>query len=161
MLNIARYIKDIHRAEERLKDLLAEINSSMKSQIHFMAPAISGIVIGITSMITSILGKLRDQATVITSSTGQSGQLGLFTQLFGDAMPTYYFQLVVGLYVVEIVIILTILSNTIENGDDKLNESHAIGKNLKQSIILYCILAAVVMVVFNFIAGQVAGKVVG
>ena len=44
LLNVSRYIKEIHRVDERLKDLMAEIVGSMKSQISFLAPAISGIV---------------------------------------------------------------------------------------------------------------------
>jgi len=55
LMNVSRYIKEIHRVDERLKDLMADIVSSMQSNINFMAPVISGIVIGITSMITTIL----------------------------------------------------------------------------------------------------------
>jgi len=158
MLNISRYIKEIHRVDERLKDLLSDVLASMNSQISFMAPAISGIVIGITSMITGILGKLRDQASQITSQGGQQGSLGLFTSLFGDAMPAYYFQIVVGIYVVQIVIVLSVLSNQIENGQDELNMQNMVGKNVRRSTLLYVVIAAVVMVLFNMIAGQVASK---
>ena len=58
LLNIARYIKEIHKVNERLKDLMADIISDMKNQIRFLAPVIAGIVVGITSMITFILGRL-------------------------------------------------------------------------------------------------------
>ena len=58
LLNVARYIKEIHKVNERLKDLMADIISDMKSQIAFLTPMIAGIVIGITSMITYILGNL-------------------------------------------------------------------------------------------------------
>ena len=46
LLSMARYIKEIHRVESRLKDLMADIISSMKAQIKFLTPAIAGIVIG-------------------------------------------------------------------------------------------------------------------
>ncbi|MEK6874726.1 MAG: hypothetical protein AABX52_03185, partial [Nanoarchaeota archaeon] len=154
MLNVSRYIKEIHRVDERLKDLMADIISSMRSQIDFMAPSISGIVVGITSMITTILGKLRLQAqNLSTEETG--GRLTLFTQLFGDAIPTYYFQIVVGLYVLQIVYILSIMSNGIENGADKLNEKYIVGKNLIKSVILYTVVSLIVMILFNTIAVQV------
>lgn len=159
--NIARYIKEIHRVDERLKDLMAEIISSMKSQINFMAPAISGVVIGITSMITTILGRLREQASVIAAQEGAGGRVSMFTELFGDAIPTYYFQIVVGIYVVQIIFILSILSNGIENGSDKLSERYWIGKYLIRSTLLYCIIALIVMILFNFVASSVVGKTVG
>jgi len=160
LINISRYIKEIHRVDERLKDLLADIIGSMKSQIAFMAPAISGIVIGITSMITTIMGRLKVQAAELASAETGS-RVGLFGELFGDGIPTYYFQIVVGMYVVQIVLILTILTNGIQNGQDKLNEEYLIGTNLKRSTLLYCGISLVVMMIFNIIAGQVVGKAAG
>src|SRR3989344_4305404 len=56
LTNVARYIKEIHKVNERLKDLMADVISSMRSQIKFLTPAIAGVVIGITSMITAIAG---------------------------------------------------------------------------------------------------------
>ncbi len=154
LVNISRYIKEIHKVDERLKDLMADIVSSMNSQIKFMSPAISGIVIGITSMITTILGALGSQMKNLSSAEG-AGRVGGMTSMFGDGIPTYYFQLVVGVYVAQIVFVLTILSNGIENGSDSLNERYLLGQNLMRSTILYCIIASVVMILFNLIAGKI------
>ncbi|MBI2627439.1 hypothetical protein HYW72_00755 [Candidatus Nomurabacteria bacterium] len=116
LTNVSRYIKEIHKVNERLKDLMADIISSMRSQIKFLTPAIAGVVIGITSMITAILGKLSGQLQQVTSSVGgaeaaaPTGILGLF----GDGIPTYYFQLIVGIYVVQITFILTVIANGVE-----------------------------------------------
>ncbi|HLF55017.1 MAG TPA: hypothetical protein VI612_04825 [Candidatus Nanoarchaeia archaeon] len=156
LLNVARYIKEIHKVNERLKDLMADIISDMKSQIAFLTPAISGIVIGITSMITYILGKLSSNITNL--GTEQAGtQIGTLANLFGDGIPTYYFQAVVGIYVFQIVYILTVLSNGIENGADKLQERYLLGNNLLRSTILYCLIAGIVMLIFNIIAAQIVG----
>ncbi len=153
VLSVSKYIKEIHRVNERLKDLMADIISSMKSQIAFLTPVISGIVIGITSMVSSIIGKLGTSlAKSATAAQAQAGQLG---GLFGDTIPTYYFQIIVGFYVVQIIYIMTILSNGIENGEDKLNEEYLLGKNMISSIRLYCITALIVMLVFNVIAASI------
>ena len=61
LLSMSRYIKEIHRVEERLKDLMAEIVGSMKGQVAFLTPAIAGIVVGITSMISTVLTRLSGQ----------------------------------------------------------------------------------------------------
>ncbi|MBS3131354.1 hypothetical protein J4212_02890 [Candidatus Woesearchaeota archaeon] len=119
LTNVSRYIKEIHRVNERLKDLMADIISSMKSQIKFLTPAIAGIVIGITSMITTVLGKLGQQIGQVTSQGGAEGANVGLVSLFGEGIPTYYFQIVVGVYVVQITYILTILANGIENGSDR------------------------------------------
>jgi len=154
MINVSRYIKEIHRVDERLKDLMADIISDMKSQISFLAPAISGIVIGITSMITTIIGQLSSQVTKL-SSPDVGGNIGTIAGMFGDGIPTYFFQLVVGIYVVEIVAILTILANGIENGADKLNERYMLGKNLIRSTLTYVLIALAVMLLFNLIAAKI------
>jgi len=158
LTNVARYIKEIHKVNERLKDLMADIISSMKSQVKFLTPVIAGVVIGITSMITSILGKLSQQLQQVTSAAGgadtsaaPTGILGLF----GDGIPTYYFQLVVGIYVVQITFILTVIANGVENGSDKLNERYQLGNNLIKSTLLYIFISGAVMLLFNIIAARI------
>ncbi|MBN2367779.1 hypothetical protein JXC34_02075 [Candidatus Woesearchaeota archaeon] len=153
LINISTYIKEMHRVDERLQDLMAEITSSMKSQINFMAPLISGIVIGLTSMITTILNTLGKQIGQLSTETG-TGPEGLL-DIFGDSIPTFYFQLIVGLYVVQITYLLTGMLNTIQNGYDPLNEKHMLGIYVKKSGIMYCIVALVVIILFNMIAGTV------
>lgn len=150
MDNVARYIKEIHRVDERLKDLLSDIISSMKQQINFLAPAISGVVIGITAMITYILGSLSAKASEFGAEDIQVNQaLNL-----GMGIPTYFFQLVVGIYVVQIVYVLTIMANSVENGEDKLGERNMLGINLVKSTLLYIGIALVVMTIFLLIAGE-------
>ncbi len=158
--NISRYIKEIHSVDERLKDLMADIISDVKSQITFLAPAISGIVIGITSMITTILGALSGQMEKL-SSPEVGGKIQGIASLFGNGIPTYYFQIIVGVYVVQIIYILTVMANGIENGADRLGEEYELGKNLFRSTLIYCGLALTVMVLFNFIAGQILGSTLG
>ena len=156
LTNVSRYIKEIHKVNERLKDLMADIISSMRSQIKFLTPAIAGVVIGITSMITAILGKLSTQLPDALASGGTdanvpSGILGIF----GQGIPTYYFQLIVGIYVVQITYILTVIANGVENGSDKLNERYQLGRNLIKSTLLYVFIAGSVMLLFNIIAGKI------
>ena len=154
LMNIARYIKEIHKVNERLKDLMADVISDMKSQIHFLTPAISGVVIGITSMITYILGALSGNIQNLGTSE-MGGRITDIASLFGDGIPTYYFQAVIGIYVFQIVFLLTQLSNGIENGADKLGEKNALGHNLIRSTVLYCLISATVMLIFNMIASRI------
>src|SRR3989344_2207213 len=156
LLSMSRYIKEIHRVEERLQDLMADVISSMKAQTKFLTPAIAGIVIGITSMISTILTKLSAQLGAFTASqdAGAGGFSDLLT-IFGIGIPTFHFQIIVGIYVVQIGYILTVLSNGIENGADKLGERYSLGKNLINSTALYCFIAALVMLLFNFFAGTI------
>jgi len=154
LTNVSRYIKEIHKVNERLKDLMADIISSMRSQIKFLTPVIAGVVIGITSMITSILGKLSGQLKNIPG-TESAGSADSLIQIFGDGVPTFYFQLIVGIYVVQITYILTVIANGVENGSDKLNERYQLGNNLIRSTLLYVFISGAVMIIFNVIAGSI------
>ncbi len=155
LLSMSRYMKEIRRVEERLNDLMADVLSSMSSQIKFLTPAIAGIVVGITSMIATILTKLSAQLQQIASRGEQLGSSQDLLSIFGIGIPTFHFQIVVGFYIIEIIFILTILSNGIQNGADKLGERYSLGKNLVNSTLLYCILAAIVIILFNWFAGSV------
>lgn len=163
LISMSNYIKEIHRVDERLKDLLADIIASMKGQIRFLTPAIAGIVIGITSMITTILNKLSKQIATLTKEGGTetAGGIGGIVSLFGDGVPTYYFQIVVGIYVVQITYILTVLGNGIENGSDKLNEHYLLGKYMISSTVLYCVISLIVMLLFNVVAGSIMARTMG
>ncbi len=160
LINVSEYIKQIHRVNERLKDLMADVISDMKQQTHILAPAIAGIVVGITSMIVTILGKLAGNLSAITSGSEQTGQMQGLVNLFGEGIPTYYFQIIVGLYVVETVYLLTVLTNGIENGADHLGEEYNLGKNMISSTIIYTIIALIVVVLFNLIASTIMGSLV-
>ncbi len=158
LISISNYVDRIHTVNERLKDLLSEIISSMKSQISFLTPIIAGIVVGIASMIVNIIGNL--SVLFQKQAVGQEGQIGnlaAITQIFKiqDIIPSYFFQFVVGIYVVELVYILTILSNGIENGPDKLNQDYLLGKNMFSGTILYIAIAFVVIILFNLLAGGI------
>lgn len=159
LINVSIYIRDIHRVNERLKDLMADIISDMKQQTTFLAPAIAGIVVGITSMIVGILGKLAEQLEIITQSSGAAATAvptGIIT-LFGEGIPTYYFQIVVGLYIVEITYVLIVLINGIENGSDKISERYELGKSLLKTTVMYIAISGIVIIMFNFLAASIIG----
>ncbi|MBR9702626.1 hypothetical protein GOV10_01195 [Candidatus Woesearchaeota archaeon] len=155
VINVSEYIKQMHRVDERLKDLMADVISSMKSQVNFLTPVIAGIVIGITSMITKILGTLTNTIAGMSDLQGGASVQGAqMLSMFGSGgVPTYFFQIIVGLYVVQLAYILTILVNGIENGVDKLAEEEMLGKNMVNSTLLYCVMALVIIIIFNVVAG--------
>jgi len=162
LLSIAQYLDRIYKVAERLKDLLAEISSSMKSQVSFLTPLIAGIVVGIGSMITAIIATLTSQLGLTTADqagneflgAGVGNLAGIFP--LENLIPPFYLQLVVGVYVIEMIVVLSILSNAIEHGVDKLNEENTLGKNLYRSTILYVIIAALTILIFTILASAVS-----
>ncbi|MFA5084687.1 MAG: hypothetical protein WC475_04930, partial [Candidatus Paceibacterota bacterium] len=156
MMAISEYVKNIHKVNERMKDLLADVTSGMKSNMTFLAPLLAAIVVGLASMITMILSKL---SLMIESGTlSDSGFMGLgasqITSMFNVTamIPPYWLQVVVGVYIVEIIFILTSTLVTIEAGEDRLGEKYETGKTLRQGITLYIITALVAIIALGALA---------
>ena len=110
-------------------------------------------------MITTILGGLTDKISILSSQTDGGAAGAGVLDFFGSGVPTFFFQVIVGLYVIQIVYILSILINGIENGNDKLNERFILGNNLTRTAITYTIISFIIMLLFNIIAGNIMGSV--
>ncbi len=154
--NIAKYIQEIHRINERLRDLLTEVTSSIRSQIQFIAPVIASIVVALTSMITVIMGQIKESLVDISSQGNEAQQLDSLLRMFSNNIPPFHFQIIVGLFLVEMVYIMSILHNSIEKGEDKINQDYWIGKNLISSISLYSLLTIILVLVFSMIASVIS-----
>jgi hypothetical protein len=139
-MSISEYVKNFQKITERLKDLLAEIVSDMKSNMTFLAPLLSGVVVGLAAMITSILGKVK-----IPTEAGATGDFGSLLTIFDvtTMIPPYYLQIIVGIYLIEIIFILTSALVVIDSGEDKLEKTNKTGSNLSLGIGLYFIVAFV------------------
>ena len=139
LISISEYVKNIQKITDRLRDLLAEIISDMKSNMTFLAPLLSGIVIGLAAMITSILNRLN---IANINQTGGAAGLGNFQTILTifdvtKMIPPYYLQIAIGIYIIEITFILTRALVVIDSGDDKLETTNQTGKNLMKGMVLY------------------------
>ena len=50
-------------------------------------------------------------------------------------------QIAIGVYIIQIVFILTAALVTIDSGEDKLKQTHTIARNLKRGSLLYLVTA--------------------
>ncbi|MBI2507930.1 hypothetical protein HYV89_03175 [Candidatus Woesearchaeota archaeon] len=156
LMSISNYMIAIHKVNERLRDLLADVLSSMKSQINFLTPLIAGIVVGIGSLITNIISNLG--SLLVGTGTGESAPIGVNLTILSEVfpidklIPPFYFQLIVGLYLVQITYILTVLANGVENGVDKLNEENLLSKNLYKSMLFYILVTLITTIILTIMA---------
>ncbi len=155
MMNFAEYLKQIHRVNERLKDILTDILSSIKSQMSFLTPLIGGIVVGITGLLSNIINLVNEtSATITNQNAAQNAPAAMPMEamnFFGIGIPTYYFQLVVGFYVVEVIIIMSYLHSTIEKGEDDVHRGFSMGKDVIKGTMLYFLVGVVTSVMFSLI----------
>ena len=165
LMSISEYVRNIQKINERLRDLLADVVSDMKSNMTFLAPLLAGIVVGLTAMITGILGQLR-----VLMSLGQGEQsiagfttIGDLSNLFDivKMVPPYYLQIAIGVYIIQIIFILTGTLVTIDSGEDKLKRTHDVGKNLMSGGLLYLITALISILALAALAAVALGGLAG
>ncbi len=156
LMSISDYVKNIGKINDRLKDLLADVSSDMKSNMVFLAPLLAGIVVGLGSMITLIITKLTEMINSNPSGeiSGNLVSIKSFMDQFGidGVIPPYFLQIVIGLYIVEIIFILTKALVTVDAGQDELKETYEISRNLKSGGMLYIIVALISIVVLSLLA---------
>jgi Flp pilus assembly protein TadB len=161
LISISEYVKNLQKITERLKDLLAEISSEMKSNMTFLAPLLSGIVVGLALMITAILNKLN-----LASLSGESiegiGNIQNIVDIFQvqNMIPPYYLQIAIGVYLIQMIFILTRTLVTIDSGEDKLEETYKIGSNLKTGMLFYFFTSLLATVILFVLSSVVLGGVV-
>ena len=158
LMSISEYVKNIQKITERLKDMLAEVVSDMKSNMSFLAPLLSGVVVGLASMINAILYKVNQVSLQgVTGATLGGVDVSTLSGLFDftQMIPPYFLQIIIGIYLIEIVFILTRTLVTINSGEDKLEVTNETGKNLIKGIMLYFITGLVATVALSVLVGFV------
>ncbi len=143
LMSISEYVKNVHRINERLRDLLAEVVSDMKSNMTFLAPLLAGIVVGLASMITLILNKLEvlraGVGDVAVTGVNVETLLGIFA--VDKIIPPYFLQIAIGIYIIQIIFILTSTLVTIDAGEDKLKNKYDVSRYLRFGSLLYLVTA--------------------
>ncbi|MBU3906996.1 MAG: hypothetical protein KKA64_01965 [Nanoarchaeota archaeon] len=163
LMSISEYLKNIDKINERLRDMLAEVVSDMKSNMTFLAPLLSGVIVGLAAMITAILSKL-DLAQLSGQGTELLGQnVAGLTQIFEKTLmiPPYYLQIIIGIYIIQVIFILTSTLVTVDSGEDKLEKTNKTGKNLTAGITLYFITALIALLSLYTLASVVLGGIGG
>lgn len=155
LMAISEYVKNINKINQRLQDLLAEIISDMKSNMVFLAPLLAGIVVGLSSMITIILSKLNEfEKGIEGGSAAGLGSIGSIakTLTIESMIPPYFIQLSIGIYIIEIIFILTSALVIVNSGKDPLKEKNELAKNIKRGLILYVITAIISVVALTILS---------
>ncbi len=144
MVVIATYLKGVHDVKEEIAEIMGETLSSMKFLAMFLAPMVAGVTITMAVVILEILKSMGSTISQIVN-TGGAGMTPMQNMLFfgpgmmGGNMPINgpTFQLVVGLYMVEMALLLAMFTNRIEYGDDKIGERSTTGTTLLIAMVVY------------------------
>jgi len=150
MINIARYLQNIGRINDKVVDILSDTVSGIKFQASVITPIVSGVVVGLTSLIIIILSLLSSKMEELSAlSGGDLGPwaLGMFSM--SGSVPLYLFQPIVGIYLIEIVLLIGSLDADIETNGHPLYRNNIISKLILPAVIIYAIVGVALTVIFG------------
>jgi Flp pilus assembly protein TadB len=160
MAHVGKYTKSIHSINEKIKDILSDTVSSVGFQANFIAPLITGVVVGLSTMIFLIINNLSGQLSTISGSgSGLSGATGMNLDFvlgflnMSTNIKIWAFQPIVGIYLIIVVLLMVYLINKIEFAGDNIYFMNKASKTLLISIALYLIVVAITTLIFNGLAG--------
>jgi len=154
MINVARYLSDIHRIDEKIKDVFGETLASMKFQAAFLTPIVCGIVVGLTAMIVVILSLLKDKMAEMSVVSEQFGGYGMGSSFimgfFGmsNTIPLHYFQMIVAFYMIEVGVVISYIASQLESQGDIMSFFRALSTVVLAAVGLYVIITFVTTFLF-------------
>ncbi|MBL7169395.1 MAG: hypothetical protein ISS48_00045 [Candidatus Aenigmarchaeota archaeon] len=146
MISISNYLKNMREIEEYLKDMLSEVISTMRIQALLLAPLASGIVVSLAAMMMHMLISLSGWAESFQQQLGTYGPVGavgggIFNSIFtiDKILPVAYFQLIVGIYMIEVVTMISVFLSLIEHGEERIQRKYDLGKMLLIAVGIYTV----------------------
>ncbi len=139
---ITRYIVNTRKVEELIKDLLEQVASTMKMQASFIAPLISAVCVAMAALIVQILQRIAEKMEEIEQSIGTGTTGGGMSETLDmvnmrNVMPPTMLLLIVGVYLIELIVLLSYFANGIEHGFDQINRDMLTVKSMITGIGLF------------------------
>ncbi|MBU5678714.1 MAG: hypothetical protein QXJ96_00985 [Candidatus Aenigmatarchaeota archaeon] len=147
MLTISKYLRSVHLAEEKIKDMLSDVLSSLKFQGFFLTPLVCGVVVSLATIIISILKEImKTQSSIEAAKSYAAGLPFLFGKI---GITPGGFQLICSLYFIEATILVAMFTNSIENGEDEIGMQTLAFRMLSIGSVVYFITIIACMLIFG------------
>jgi hypothetical protein len=116
--------------------MLGELTTTLRSTMTVFAPLIAGVTLAITSLISRIIASLSGVLPQDTSSLPSTFSSVSSAFTLEDVRPEF-FILVIGIYLLELVVLLTRFTNGINEGDDKTMYMYSLGRTMPFAVIVF------------------------
>lgn len=149
---ITRYIVNTRKVEELIKDLLEQVASAMKVMASFIAPLISAVCVAMAALIVQMLQKISEKLEKLDDnmSMGEGSMSQTLNMVnMKNVMPPTILLLIVGIYLIELVVLLSYFANGIEHGFDQINRDMLTVKNMAIAMLLFSGLVLVSLGLFG------------
>ncbi|MFB6144825.1 MAG: hypothetical protein ABEJ98_05940 [Candidatus Nanohaloarchaea archaeon] len=161
MMTISRYLKNIHKTQEQLNDLMESTTTTIQMLAYLLAPIVSGVAVGMSQTIISAMYKLSQsfQQTQTSLPAGAPASTPGFGGILGnlnDAIPPEMLQLVVGVYLIQLLFILGTFYVKITEGESKTSRDLFTGKIMISGMFFYAVTLLIITLLFGGLVNSVA-----
>ena len=136
MLTVSRYLRSVRETQEYVREILAETTSSMKFQAYALAPLVTGLIVAMSQVIINVLSFLGRRMNDI----GFQNMFGIDAgKILGSSssVSASMFQLIVGIYLLEVIIVIAIFVTKINRGEDNITQWYSAGKMLAIGVLIF------------------------
>jgi hypothetical protein len=137
LIRIADHLKQLQEVENKIKDMLYELTSTLRTTVTVFAPLIAGVTLAITTLISTIISSLSAHIPTDSGSISSLPFSGTSETFIIENVRPEYFVLVIGVYLIELVFLLTRFTNGINEGDDNAMYMVSLGKNIPMATIVF------------------------
>ncbi len=161
--SIIRSMKKTEKIEARIKYLLEDVVTNLKTQTTFIAPLMGGISAAtgvlIVQLLQSIAFALSKVEKMYSSGSGSTVFQGLDLIKLEEVMPPTILELTIGIYLIEVVVIMCIFIVGIDRGFDEVCRDYTISRNLTIALIFFSVIMIIMVMIFQPIVLQISGSV--
>jgi Flp pilus assembly protein TadB len=143
----AEHLSRLKEVDDRIEQRLDEVISSMRSTTILFGPFVGGVVVSLQQMMNSKLLESRADQLLGLDRTPPPGMpgleiLGTFNEIEVNPIPMGILQLIIGIYIIEMVVIFSCFMSELYMGD-KVSRRMETGKNLVVATLLFTMAIAV------------------
>jgi len=148
LISLSLQLRNSEKINESLRKLLQDVTVMLSTMASFIAPIVLGVVSAMQRLIITSIASQGGSGVDPGAAAGTGGGLGGlggggFGNLFNPAAlekaaEPGLFILILGIYVLEVVILLSYFNAQIEDTDNELHNYTSIAKNVPLAVILYC-----------------------
>lgn len=153
---ISQYLKSAHNVEEYMKEILEEMTSEMSFMMSILAPVSCGIVVGLATVMIMVLYKMTLILASITGLAGSSSAFsgtGLLDSIIDikNIIPVEVFTIIVGVYMLEVIVLISIFLSTLEHGGDPLEKYRSIANGSLIGVVMFSFCILLIYFIFGAI----------
>lgn len=139
LIRIADHLKQLQEVEKKITDILYELTTTLRSTVTIFAPLIAGVTLAITLLISHILKSIPLASSSEALEGIPLGVPGMSQTFMMENIRPEYFVLVIGIYLIELVVLLTWFTNGLSEGDEKVTFMYSLGRTMPFSITVFSV----------------------